>query len=237
MKRKVLGLLRLAPRGKHEHHAVLLRGGLAAIEVDESGRLVPLASWSVVEDRGTMRAVIESIRMRADARYTPPEARPTTEQAFYERFEDVELLELGDTFGELRVFEGVAEWRLRAPSEQVLIEIPDHRHFREPAKRLIDLTDGSFLAYASHRDASGWGRCVVRIHERDLETKSLGTDTDEVTGLSRPTRGPTQDAHFSARLARTEIPIIARSLTELYERALMCDGKLELTPIGFLASD
>jgi hypothetical protein len=38
-------------------YALLVRGGLAAIEVDESGRIVPLASWSVVEDRDTMRAV------------------------------------------------------------------------------------------------------------------------------------------------------------------------------------
>jgi hypothetical protein len=144
---------------------------------------------------------------------------------------------LKDAFGELRVFEGAAEWRLRAPSAQVLIEIPDHPHYREPAKRLIDLADGSFLAYASNRDVSGWNRCVVRIHERDLDLKPLATDTDEVTGLTRPTRGPTQGPHVKARLDRTEIPIVARSLTELFERALACDGKLELTPIGFLSND
>lgn len=101
----------------------------------------------------------------------------------------------------------------------------------------IDLADGSFLAYASNRDASGWNRCVVRIHERDLDPKPLGTDTDEVTGLTRPTRGPTQDPHVKARLDRNEIPIVARSLTELFEHALTCDGRLELRPIGFLSND
>jgi hypothetical protein len=221
-----------------EKYALLVRGGLAAIEVDEQGRLVPLACWSIVEDRGTMRAVIESIRARADARYSPPEPRLTTEQAFYERFEEVvELVELNDAFGELRLFDGVAEWRLRAPSEQVLIEIPNHPDYIAPAKRLIDLADGSFLAYASHRDAAGWGDCLVCIHERDLEPKTLGMRADEVTGLTRETRGPTQDPHFKTTLARTQIPIVARSLTELFERAIACDGKLELAPIGFLSND
>lgn len=218
-------------------YPLLVRGGLAAIEVDEEGRLVPLACWAVVEDRGTMRTVIESIRTRTDARCAPPEPRPTTEQAFYEQFDDVELVELKDAFGELRLFEGAAEWRLRAASAQILIEMPGDGHNRNPAKRLIDLTDGSFLAYTADRAVTGWRRCIVRIHERDVAPKPAEDPADEVTGLPRALRGPTQDPHFQVHLARTEIPIVANSLTELLERALACDGKLDFTPTDFLAND
>jgi hypothetical protein len=49
-----------------------------------------------------MRAVIETIRAAADARYTLTENKPTVEQAIYEKFQDIELLELRDAFGELR---------------------------------------------------------------------------------------------------------------------------------------
>lgn len=217
-------------------YPLLVRGGLAAIEVDEDGRLVPLACWSVGEDRGTMRTVIEAIRARTDAHYAPPEQQPTAEQTFYEPFsDDVELLELKDAFGELRVFEGAAEWRLRAPSAQVLIELPELRYNREPAKRLIDLTDGSFLAYAY--DDGVTRCCIVRLHERDVTSKSAEVPADEVTGLPRALRGPTQDPHFQVRLTRAEIPVVASSLTELLERALACDGKLDLTPTDFLSND
>jgi len=202
----------------------------------EQGRLVPLACWSVVEDRGTMRSVIESILQRADARYESPEPRPTTEQALYDSFDDVELLELRDAFGELRLFEAESEWRLRRLCEQVLIEVPPQRHYSGPAKRLIDLPDGSFLAYTGNRGSGGWSRCIVRMHEHDIEPASESS-IDEVTGLSRVRRGPTQDPHFKTRVARAEIPIVAHSLTEVLERALGCDGRLEFAPVGFLSSD
>jgi hypothetical protein len=102
---------------------------------------------------------------------------------------------------------------------------------------LIDLTDGSFLAYASDHGIEGWSRCVVRIHERDVEPNPGNTASDEVTGVTRPLRGPTQDPHVKVRLARKAIPIVAHSLTELFERALACDGEIDLTPIGFLSDD
>ena len=119
----------------------------------------------------------------------------------------------------------------------MLVEIPEQKRisFEGPAKRLLDLTDGTFLAYADDRSATEWRRCVVRLHERDLEPKPLEDTVDEVTGLTRIRRGPTQDPHVKARLARSEIPIVAYSLTELFERALACDGQLSLTPLGFLS--
>ena len=230
------------------NYAVLVQGGLAAIELDEQGRLIPLACWSLVEDRGTMRSVIESIRERADARYQPPEAARTAEQMFYERgFNDTELQQLREAFGELRLFEPPHEWCLRQPSAQVLIDFPKQKRNPDPAKRLIDLPDGSFLAYTGNQfpgeifagvqGPSTWSRCVVRLRDDDIETIAVRPTTDDLTGLEIVVRGPTQTPHFRTRITRPEIPIVARSLTELLEHALHSEGMLELEPIGFLTSE
>jgi hypothetical protein len=230
-------------------YTVLVQGGLAAIEVDAEGRLIPLACWSLVEDRGTMRSVIESIRERADVRYQPPEPPLTPEQAFHElrEFDDLELEELRDAFGELRLFDAPGEWRLREPSAQVLIQLPKQKYHTAHAKCLIDLPDGSIVAltmnvspgelFAGVRGPAMYRRCLVHLRANNIEQISPGSSRDEVTGLEIPVRGPTRTPHFIARLTRPEIPIVADSLTELLERALGCDGKLELEPIGFLTND
>jgi len=71
-------------RALREHLGeVLAFGGDGACRV--------LAGSHVVEDRGTMRSVIESTRQRADARYEGPEQPQTTGQPFFDRFGDAEL--------------------------------------------------------------------------------------------------------------------------------------------------
>jgi len=138
--------------------------------------------------------------------------------------------------------------RQSRPSAQVLIDLPKQPGADlEPAKRLIDLPDGSFLAYAGNtypgeifagvRGCSTWSRCVVRVRDDDIELLPVGSTTDDVTGLELAVRGPTRAPRFKTLLTRTEIPVIARSLTELLEHALACDGRLDLTPIGFLNSE
>jgi hypothetical protein len=236
-------------QAQNAKYAVRIQGGLAAIEVDDCGRLIPLACWSVVEDRGTIRSVIESIRERADARYLPPEPPLASEQADHalRQFDDQELDELRDAFGELRLFEASGEWRLRPPSAQVLIQLPKQKYQLSRAKCVLDLPDGSLVAlagdvvpgelFAGVRGPSTWRLCVVRLREEDVEPISTGPNIDHVTGRELPVLGPTQTPHFRTRLKRSEIPIVANSLTELFERALACDGKLELEPIGFLTND
>lgn len=64
-----------------------------------------------------MRAVIEAIQQRPDARYALPEP-PPNEELRPEPLRKLELVQLGDVFGELSLFEGDAEWRVRAPERK-----------------------------------------------------------------------------------------------------------------------
>lgn len=74
------------------------------------------------------------------------------------------------------------------------------------------------------------------MYEREIEPRDAAT-YDQVTKIPPQLRGPTRQANFPSRLRRDEIPVVARSLTELFERALACDGKLDFTPIGYLSFD
>jgi len=101
--------------------------------------------------------------------------------------------------------------------------------------RVCDTYPGEI--FAGVRGCSTWSRCVVRMRDDDIELLPVGPTTDDVTGLELAVRGPTQAPRFKTLLTRTEIPLIARCLTELLEHALACDGRLDLTPIGFLNSE
>ena len=93
---------------------------------------------------------------------TPPEPRPR-----YMPFATADRIALADAWGAARLFVGAREWRLRSPSEAQFIDVPlPGKDYAAHACRIIDLSDGSCLAYANLRDHD---IVILRLLESELE--------------------------------------------------------------------
>jgi hypothetical protein len=81
--------------------------------------------------------------------------------------------------------------------------------------RVVDLPDGTCLAYEPHSHA--WAR--LRL--------------DAIAPGPGERGGDRIDAHVTTE-ASTEIHVVGRSLAEILARALACDGRVEWTSLGTL---
>jgi hypothetical protein len=214
-------LVRVNDRG--ERFDVVLEGGLMAIEVEEGGCLVPRAAWTLRRSEGSMDAVIESLRERADVVLEPPAPPPDPRRS---PIGAAEHLALADACSRARLFVGAAEWTLRAPEacEHVKVVVPGRSFSGETLTRFMDLPDGTILAYAHNEK----GLYVVRLRDSELRTPEV-PDVDEVTGL------PAIRLVLPQRESRerlTEIPVVGRSLAQVREDALRTGGDVNLPVLG-----
>lgn len=124
-----------------------------------------------------------------------------------------ERLALKNAFGEVRLFVGAEEWRLLAPSARKLIQLPSENGRGRQVERMVDLPDGTFLAYAERASAT-WDSspCVVRMRESEL-CKDL--------------RGSRETA--------SQIAVVGYSLGEVLDGAPLSNGDLNLPVLARLS--
>jgi hypothetical protein len=201
-------------------YALEVRGGLVAVEVDEKGRLVPCASWTVGYAKAQLGPLLDAMRKRPDFVAEPPEARIE-----WMPFSTSERLALADAFGEARLFVGKREWRLRAPSHAQFIEVDlPERGYPASACRVIDLPDQSCICYINVTGRHPW---LIRLRESDLEPLPEPPSIDPITDLPTKDRVRMRDeeTHRTRQTSR-DIEVVGESLAELLSGALESDGEL-----------
>jgi hypothetical protein len=202
-----------------QRYKLQVRGGLVGVEVDDHGRLAPCAGWTVRRSEPNICVVIDQLRGRTDFIAAPVEPRLD-----WMPFAVRDLVALADAFGAARLFVGSHEWLLRAPSQMQFIEISlPGSNYPRTVCRVVDLPDGSFLAYA---DLAQGRSCLVRLLESQLELLTFPA-VDPVTGLSiaNGVRLHGQSTHLT-RQALEDIDVVGDSLAALLERALATNGAL-----------
>ncbi|NVJ05318.1 DUF4419 domain-containing protein [Myxococcus sp. AM001] len=203
-----------------------LEAGVLCAEVDGTGALLPRAG--VVVSRGEGPSLLEFVeRVLAEHSGT----RATCAGTF---FGGAELNALYDQLQEATLFSGDRAWRLRPCSEhaEIQISIDKDGHRVTPVLALVDLPDGSVLAW---RDGLGSGlQCVVRLDASQLvpllrpEMAGIELDYWTVTG-GRPGM-----RHWSAQQPASEVPVVGTSLVAVLTHAMEHGGSTDLPVLGML---
>jgi hypothetical protein len=187
-------LVRLRDQNDGDLVPILLEGGLLAVEQDAEGRLVPRAGWLIRPPSCGVIAVIDRIRSE--------HALLTNGGDDAERwYDDSELRVLFEAIGEASLFGETSPWHILPAHHRDLIEIAREGGLNLLGRRVIDLSDGSFVAVMG-------GACAhvaVRLRDDALRAPEDRDDAGSVL--------PTLERFES-------IPLLAHSLIDLLARAL-----------------
>jgi hypothetical protein len=205
-------------------------GGLMAVSVDEAGRLEPRAAWRARLAEASIGSVIDELRKVGAL--VPPAPLNDRQSAGL----PAELLAIYDATAEVQL----SGWHLRPRASLEDIELPLHGdRSHVSVRRFLDLPDGTFLSY-------GWGQnglYVPRLRADALaplpSRVQVGDEVlDEVTGLTRPATAADAIQFFPPRRDSSEdpraVPVVARSIAALLDRALDSGGAVDLPSLGTL---
>ena len=214
-------LVRVHDQMTNEHYDVVLEGGLVAVNVDDAGRLSPIAGWAVRKSAASIDAVVEALRERQDVVLAGSVADGQGAHARTRLSLTPEHGAMLDAFSEARLFVGRVEGRIRPPSEYERIDVQGVL----PVTRMIDLPDGTFLAYGNGTR----GTYVVRLRDSELEDPIADLAPDG-SALEHSWRRPSRER-------MSDVPVVARSLAEAIDGVLRSSGNVELTTLGNMVDE
>lgn len=188
---------------------LVLQGGLMAVELDAQQRLQPRAAWTAGRSEASMGSVIDELLRSAEV--VPRASALTRAEASFDL--PAELVALYEAFSEARFF----GWRLRPITEIEAVDVPLHGGSTARVNRFLDLPDGTCLAF----DQGRGGLFVAR-----LRVDALTPEPPQAIRVL-PARCR------SAQRAEA-VPIVARSVAALLQRALRARGEAELPALGSL---
>lgn len=188
-----------------------LEGGVVAVIQDDAGRLAPVCGWVLRDAQPSMNAVVERIRADHQATDAPPrEARARRHVSG-----PAELIALHDQLDGAVLFAGDAPWRIRSLADQERIEVDLPIGVPFAVRRLIDLPDGTYLAFADAHPP-----VYVRGRADALEPAPPAVEHEEGALAMPPSRLSTETA--------ADLEVVATSLAALLTTALDAGGRIDL---------
>lgn len=204
-----------------EARTLALEGGVLAIELDAEQRLVPRAAWALRRADPEMQELVEIIREHHAFVPRGEGDRPIGGRA--------DRIAFYDELREATLFGGALRARPLADATMIEVQRSDDPEDFDYVIRVIDLSDGTFLA-AHAEPQGGW----VRMRADRLRPPAWAPDEEE-HAIARD-GGLVEDVLLWQSDERTDqIPIVARSMTEILSRALAAGGIPELPALGVLS--